>query len=118
MVHRDYSIYGASIFVNIFDDRIEVESPGKLPPPLTLETFENRSVLRNRITGRLVFNIKKIEAWGTGITRMKRLMGEYGLKEPEFRESEGSFTVIFWGPAEKILETAAEEIVAVELNER
>ena len=118
MVHRDYSIYGASIFVNIFDDRIEVESPGKLPPPLTLETFENRSVLRNRITGRLLFNIKKIEAWGTGITRMKRLMREHGLKEPEFRESEVSFTVIFWGPAEKILETGAEEIVAVELNER
>jgi len=95
VVHRDYSIYGASIFVNIFDDRIEVESPGKLPPPLTLETFENRSVLRNRITGRLLFNIKKIEAWGTGITRMKRLMREHGLKEPEFRESEVSFTVIF-----------------------
>jgi len=60
----------------------------------TLETFENRSVLRNRIIGRSLFDIKKIEAWGTGISRMKRLMREHGLREPEFRESEVSFTVI------------------------
>ena len=54
-----------------------------------------------------MFNIKKIEAWGTGITRMKRLMREHGLKEPEFKESQVSFTVIFWGPEDKILENNA-----------
>jgi len=118
VTHRDYSIYGASIFVNIFDDRIEVESPGKLPPPLTLETFENRSVLRNRIIGRLLFNIKKIEAWGTGIVRMKRLMKEHGLKEPEFKESEVSLTVVFWGPGERLLPIEAEREFGLELNER
>lgn len=118
MAHRDYSSYGASIFVNIFDDRIEVESPGKLPPPLTLETFENKSVLRNRIIGRLLFNIRKIEAWGTGIVRMKRLMREHGLKEPEFRESEVSLTVVFWGPEEKLLQVETEREFGLEVNER
>ena len=54
-----------------------------------------------------MFNIKKIEAWGTGITRMKKLMREHGLKEPEFKESQVSFTVIFWGPEDKILENNA-----------
>lgn len=54
-----------------------------------------------------MFNIKKIEAWGIGITRMKKLMREHGLKEPEFKESQVSFTVIFWGPEDKILENNA-----------
>jgi len=65
-----------------------------------------------------LFNIRKIEAWGTGIVRMKRLMREHGLKEPEFRESEVSLTVVFWGPEEKLLQVETERKFGLELNER
>ncbi len=64
-----------------------------------------------------MFNIKKIEAWGTGIVRMKRLMKEHGLKEPEFKESEVSLTVVFWGPEENLLQVEPEKEFSLEANE-
>src|SRR5204862_6502493 len=40
VAHRDYAITGASIEVWMFDDRVEVRSPGLLPPPVTLELLQ------------------------------------------------------------------------------
>ncbi|MCK4417538.1 MAG: putative DNA binding domain-containing protein [Candidatus Latescibacteria bacterium] len=45
--HRDYFFTGASIRVMIFDERIEVESPGRLPEGVTLKNLEGSHVLRN-----------------------------------------------------------------------
>jgi ATP-dependent DNA helicase RecG len=50
VVHRDYSISGSDIKFAIFDDRIEITSPGALPRSLEIEDIiAGRSEIRNKI---------------------------------------------------------------------
>lgn len=77
------------------DDRIEVESPGKLLNGVTLRNLEGSHVLRNEKIANLLYDIGYIEKWGTGIRRMKELMKEHGLKEPLFEQSNSFFKVYF-----------------------
>jgi ATP-dependent DNA helicase RecG len=122
VTHRDYWRDDARIRVSIFDDRIEVQSPGPLPPPLTIETLGEDHVLRNQLLADLLFNIRYIEAWNTGIKRMRRLMKEHGLQEPIFEEVGESFRVTFYGPGEDILNLIPEggrmDLRELGLNER
>jgi len=120
--HRDYLFSGATIRVMIFDDWIEVESPGKLPADITLENLDGSHVLRNKAIGELLHDIGYIEKWGTGIRRMKDLMGNHGLQEPEFEERNIFFRVTFHGPGDKILDLIRPEgeidLKELGLNER
>ncbi len=104
VAHRDYLFSGASIRVMIFDDRIEIESPGRLPKGITLKTLEGSHVLRNELIAGLLYDIEYIEKWGTGIRRMKDLMRSHGLSEPEFEEKDRFFKVTFHGPGDEILD--------------
>ena len=47
VVHRDYSISGIRIRLSMFEDRLEIQSPGSLPNNLTLESMEVRQATRN-----------------------------------------------------------------------
>ena len=47
VVHRDYSIRGSKIRLSMFEDRLEVQSPGSLPNNLTVESMEARQATRN-----------------------------------------------------------------------
>ena len=47
VVHRDYSILGSRVRLSMFEDRLEVQSPGSLPNNLTLESMEARQATRN-----------------------------------------------------------------------
>ena len=47
VVHRDYFKKGSNIQVEIFDDRVEISSPGSLPRGLSPQEFGKKSVLRN-----------------------------------------------------------------------
>jgi len=70
----------------------------------------------------LLFNIRYIERWNTGILRMRRWMREHGLAEPVFEEIGHTFRVTFHGPGDCILDLIPEEGVtdlrALGLNER
>ena len=104
VAHRDYFFTGASIRVMIFDDRIEVESPGRLPEGVSLKNLEGSHVLRNERIANLLYDIGYIEKWGTGIRRMRDSMRIHGLKEPEFEERGRFFKVTFYGPGDEILD--------------
>jgi len=122
VAHRDYHRADVEVRVSIFADRIEVQSPGRLPAPLTLDTLGEEYALRNRLIAELLFNIRYIERWNTGILRMRRWMREHGLPEPVFQEVGQTFKVTFQGPGERILDLIPEEGVtdlrALGLNER
>ncbi len=122
VTHRDYWRSGTEVRVSIFADRIEVQSPGRLPPPLTLATLGEEHVLRNELIAQLLFNIHYIERWNTGVERMRRQMREHGLREPEFEEIGQAFRVTFYGPGEDILDLIPEEgltdLQELGLNER
>ncbi len=91
IVHRDYSNHGRDVKVAVYDDRIEVVSPGPLPNGLTNEEILNgRSEIRNRVIARVFKELGYIEQWGSGISRMKSLCLMEKLKEPLIEET-GSF---------------------------
>lgn len=87
VVHADYSQRGAPFRVAIFDDRIEIENPGLLVFGLTLEDLPSGvSKLRNKVIGRVFRELKLIEQWGTGVTRMIEACQRVGLEEPIWEE--------------------------------
>jgi len=122
VAHRDYWRRDVEVRVSVFADRIEVTSPGRLPAPLTLGTLGEEYALRNRLIAELLFNIRYIERWNTGILRMRRWMRERGLPEPVFEEIGHTFRVTLHGPGDRILDLIPEEGVtdlrALGLNER
>ena len=96
LAHRDYTITTAAITFYIYNDRIEIKSPGRLVYPLTVEDLgENDPIHRNETICNIFSKTTYMEHVGTGIKRMKDAMRLNGLEEPEFMESEGFFKVIF-----------------------
>ncbi len=97
VVHRDYSISGSDIKFAIFDDRIEVTSPGALPKALEVDDIlSGRSEIRNRVIARFFKKIHFIEQWGTGVGKILRFCKDADLREPEFKESGLFFKVILY----------------------
>lgn len=87
VAHADYAQHGAPIRLSIFDDRLEVESPGLLPFGLTVEDLPRGvSKLRNRVIGRVFHALGLIEQWGSGVQRMTAACREAGLAAPVFEE--------------------------------
>ena len=80
--------------VAIYDDRLEVTSPGGLYNGLTFEeAMGGHSKLRNRAIANVFSQIGLIEAWGTGLQRIRNAAKEYGLPDVEFIEMPESFRV-------------------------
>ncbi|MCQ4635704.1 winged helix-turn-helix transcriptional regulator [Anaerovorax odorimutans] len=91
--HRNY-LDNACVQVAIYDDRLEVTSPGMLYGGLTLEeAMSGRSKIRNRGVAEVLSRMEIIEEWGTGIRRIVKRAAEYSLPEPEFLEIGDSFRV-------------------------
>ena len=86
VVHRSY-LDEACVQVCIFDDRIEVLSPGMLYGGLDIATAKmGKSRCRNEAIAEAFHYMHIIESWGTGIPRLYNRCAEYGLSEPLFEE--------------------------------
>jgi ATP-dependent DNA helicase RecG len=94
VMHRYWFIDGANVFVEIYEDRIEVSSPGGLPSGMLPEDLGSKSVRRNPLIADLLHRIAFIEKAGTGIRRMREGAREQGYPEPEF-SANGFFTAVF-----------------------
>ena len=91
--HRNF-MDNSCIQIALYDDRLEVTSPGMLYGGLTLEEAMNgRSKIRNRVVAEVFSRMELIEEWGTGIRRILKRAEEYGLREPEFLEIGDTFRV-------------------------
>lgn len=104
IAHRDYTYRWAPIMCSIFDDRIEISSPGSLLPGLNISHLEGHHATRNKIICDIFHETKDMEKFGTGIGKMKRLMKKHGLTNPELLEEGNFFVVKFYGPGDKILD--------------
>ena len=95
--HRDYSIFGGSISVGIYADRLEITSPGTLHFGLTAESlFEApESRLWNPLIAGTFYRRGIIETWGLGISKIVELVTQAGLPVPEIAETRSSVTVTF-----------------------
>lgn len=84
MVHRSYLDHG-TIQVAIYDNRLEITSPGKLPMGQTIERMkEGYSKIRNEALAYAFSYMNLIEHWGSGIPRIIGKVKAAGLREPEF----------------------------------
>lgn len=93
VAHRSYLEPG-NIQVALFDDRLEVTSPGMLLNGVSIKKMkEGYSKPRNRAIASAFAYMKIIEKWGSGIPRMLRECKGYGLPEPKFIDFDGDFRV-------------------------
>ena len=100
LIHRDYSISreSAYIYVQIYDDRIEIINPGDLYGNNRIENLGTDMMLeaRNKNIVRLLEEKGDIiENRHTGIATMREEMKKMGLPEPEFESLRGDFKVTF-----------------------
>ena len=80
------------IQVAVYDDRLEVISPGGLYNGLTYEEVMNgHSKIRNKGIANIFSQMGLVEAWGSGIKRILNAAEEYGLPKPRFQEFRDEF---------------------------
>ncbi len=99
IAHRDYRLQGIGIEVHLFDDRMEIWSPGELVEPVTLERLrraERVHASRNPRIVRVLAAFGYMRELGEGIPRMFEVMEQEGLRPPEFRLEGGRFVVTLW----------------------
>ena len=94
LIHRTWDV-NAHIRVMMFDDRIEISSPGGLPTGISEEEYlkGNVSILRNPILGNVFYRLHIVEILGTGIVRIQEAY-KYSDKKPVFEIFDNSINVI------------------------
>ena len=102
VVHRDYSIHGSRIRLSMFEDRVELRSPGSLPNNLTVESMSERQSTRNELLTSVLGRMSTsgiegsggrqffIERRGDGVPIIRRETQELSGKLPEFRLIDGA----------------------------
>lgn len=94
IIHRVWDVK-SQIRVSMYNDRIEIVSPGGLPSCITKEEFlsGNISVLRNRILANVFYRLNYVEIFGTGIKRIKQIYRD-SASEPSFEVSENYIKIV------------------------
>ena len=100
LIHRDYSKYreGSYVYVQIYDDRIQIISPGSLYGGIKESDLGTEKMLESRnktIVRILEETTDLVENRHTGIETMRKEMKNMNLQEPEFIADNKDFTVIF-----------------------
>ena len=93
VAHRDYNLQGDNIHLNIFADRLEVQSPGGLPGPVNLENLLEARFSRNAVIVQVLADLGFVERLGYGLDRVVRVVRRAGLRQPKFEEVGGAFRV-------------------------
>jgi len=95
LIHRDYSI-ADDVHIRIFDDRIEVQSPGRLPAHITVNNILYERFARNGAVVRMLnkFPNPPNQDVGEGIKTAIDAMHKLGLKEPKFFERDNNVLVV------------------------
>ena len=94
LVHRMWDV-SVHIRISMFDNRVEIVSPGGLPRGVTTEDYlsGNLSILRNPVLASVFFRLGIIEQFGTGIRRIRESYARTGTR-PRFEIAGGSITVV------------------------
>ena len=98
VAHRDYSLSGSQTRLFLFQDRVEVRSPGRLPNSVTLDNIKlGVHVERNRTIATLLTQLGYMSAIGTGVPRLIiRLSRTLSGREPEFELVGEELRVRIW----------------------
>ena len=94
IAHRDYRST-ANVQVYIFQDRVEIVTPGGLPPGMREEDLGSRSVPRNPLLFSMLYRMKLVEQIGSGIRRIHDACTEHGVEDPVIQVSADWLTITF-----------------------
>lgn len=86
VTHREYALSGNFILVKMFDDRMEIESPGKLPVIVTVENIKNTRFSRNPRISRVLTEFSWVRELNEGVKRIYKDMNKFFLDPPEYSE--------------------------------
>ena len=98
--HRDYKSFSQNNEIVIFSNRVEIFNPGAFPEGLTPKDFINGagySVKRNPLLAQLMYYVKDIESFGTGLKRISDACDAAEVKV-EFQKRKKGFSVVFYRP--------------------
>lgn len=102
VVHRSYNLAGDHIRVEIFDDRIEIESPGRSPGLVDLsDPLNTTRFARNPRIARVSADLNFGQELGEGIRRMFEEMRLAGLPDPVYRQTSGSVQLTLYAVPSK-----------------
>ena len=93
LAHRDYGLEGATVDITVWDDRIEVRSPGALPGHITIDNMRAEHYSRNPRIMRILKTVGLVEEYGEGIDRMYREMESRLMEPPAFEATASSVTL-------------------------
>ncbi len=113
LAHRDYENRGTSTGLAIYDDRVEIENPGRLPHELSPETIlqSHDSFPYNPIIAQALYKMTYLENWGSGIRRIADSCREAGGEEPTYTDGKGFVTVCFKRHSYKGTQTTIEAVL-------
>lgn len=95
VVHRSYSLAGDHIRVEIFDDRIEITSPGRFPGLVGMShPLEAPRFARNPHIARVCADLEFGQELGEGLRRMFNEMRLAGLQDPDYRQTAATVQVV------------------------
>ncbi len=94
-IHRSYAMGGDHIRVEVFDDRIDVESPGRLPGLVRVDNIRTTRFARNPRIARAMADLGFGRELGEGVSRMYQEMERAGLPDPVFVQTGASVRVTF-----------------------
>ncbi len=96
VVHRQYSLAGKDIKIAVYDDMIEITSPGLLPPSIDYSDMESRqSDARNKVIAPVFRKLGIIDQWGNGLKLVAEELKDYPEIQFRWREVGLSFQVQF-----------------------
>lgn len=88
VAHREYGMTGSYISVIMYDDRLEIQSPGKLPNVVTVDNIKNTRYSRNPRIARVMTEFGWVRELNEGVKRIYSDMKEFFLDDPIYSEPE------------------------------
>lgn len=86
VTHREYAMVGSYIKVSMYDDRLEIESPGRLPNIVTVENIKETRYSRNPRLSRVLTEFGWVRELNEGVKRIYADMENFFLDDPVYSE--------------------------------
>ncbi len=119
LIHRDYSVRGTSIMIEVQEDRVIIKNPGGFPDGMSKDKLGNLSVRRNELIADVFARMHRVERMGSGFKRIRESMAKAGLPFPRISSDE-FFFIEFERPvksAKPVLDEGLSEGVNEGVNE-
>ena len=123
LCHRQYERYNLTIGIAIYDDRIEIENPGILPPQITPENIREPHISYpyNPLIANVLYSTTYIENWGSGVKRIIEACQKRGVAAPTWSINGGFVVVTFIRPTEGDTQSDTQDVtkdVTKQLSDR